>query len=163
MSIALNIACHDIHIADMINIDNDPAMKPDILLDCTKLLHVYEINTIDFIYAGHFLEHLILEQGKQFVLDCFKLLKPYGVLEVTVPDWTKVFKMDTNEAERIIMAVGTHKSLMDITRLKEYLTYAGFLTVVEAEPNELGHCPFKVDWQTCVVGIKHDKVQFHGI
>lgn len=162
--LALNIACHDIHVLDMLNIDNDAAMKPDLLLDCTKLLEHFEKNTIKFIYAGHFLEHLSLEAGKKFVHDCFELLDQYGVLECVVPDWTKTFGLNTEEAERIIMANDTHKSLMDIIRLKEYFRQAGFLTIVEAEPSELGHCPFpQVKWQTCVLGVKHSKISFHGI
>jgi hypothetical protein len=164
VALALNIGCHDIHIAGMVNVDNDAAMKPDLLLDCTKLTSKFEKNSVDFVYAGHFFEHFDVHVGKQIVIDIFTILKDYGVLVATVPDYTKCFGMKIEEAERIIIAVGTHKVLMNIDRLRDYLCCAGFKTVVQAKPSELAHCPFpNVEWQTSIIGIKHPHINFHGI
>lgn len=164
MTVALNLGCHDIHVAGMTNIDNDAAMKPDLLLDCAKLLERFKEETVDFVYAGHFFEHFSIEEGKKIVADIFKILKQYGVLIATVPDYSKCNDLPVDEADRIIMAVGTHKVLMNIDRLRSYLKSAGFITVVEAEPSELAHCPFpQVKWQTSVLGLKHPSVSFHGI
>lgn len=161
---ALNIGCHDIHIENVINLDNDPTMKPDIVMDCTKLQENFEQESVDFVYAGHFLEHFEVPIGKKIAKDIFQILKPYGVLIATVPDYSKCMKMGIAEAERIIIAEGDHKSLMNIERLKDYLKEAGFLTVIEAKPWEIAHCPFpRVEWQTSVVGIKHPPVSFRGI
>jgi len=161
---AINIACHDIHVSGMTNIDIDPLMKPDLLLDCTRLLEHFKEENVDFVYAGHFLEHLVYSEGQKVVSDIYKILRTYGVFIATVPDYTKCKTLSITEAESVILAGGLHKSLMDVERLKNYFKTAGFLTVVEAKPSELAHCPFpKVEWQTSVIGIKHPPVFFHGI
>jgi predicted SAM-dependent methyltransferase len=161
---ALNIGCHDIHIAGMINIDIDPAMKPDLLLDCTKLTEHFEAESIDFIYAGHLLEHLTMSEGKKLVSDIYRILKQYGTFVTTIPDYTKCANMSIEETESVVIAGGQHKVLMNIQRLKKYMHEAGFCTIAEVQPNEIPHCPFpKVTWQTSAIAIKHPIVYFHGI
>jgi predicted SAM-dependent methyltransferase len=162
--IALNIGCHDIHMSEMINIDNDPEMKPDLLLDCTKLLDHFQEKSVDFVYAGHFFEHFSISIGMKIVSDIFKILRPYGSLIVTIPDYSKCNELSIEEADRIIFAEDTHKVLMNFKRVKEYLKSAGFATVIEAKPNELAHCPFpNIEWQTSAIGLKHPPVSFYGI
>lgn len=161
---AINIACHDIHIKGTINIDIDPDMKPDLVWDCTKLKHKFVKESIDFAYAGHFLEHLDVLTGKKFVNDVFLILKMYGCFVVTVPDYTKCHGLSIEETESVIIASGLHKTLMNVDRVKKYFKEAGFLTIVEAQPNEISYCPFpEVAWQTCVIGIKHPEVSFYGV
>lgn len=160
MSLCLNVGCHDIHLKDFVNIDLDPAMKPDLVLDATKLPTAFAPGTVDFIYCGHFLEHLSIEQGKQVAKDFFSLLRDYGSVEIVVPDYSKIPANATiEEREGILLADGQHKSLMDIHRLRQYLTEAGFTTIVEAQDlRQLPHCLFpQVAWQTAVLAVKHPK------
>lgn len=162
--IALNLGCHDIHMTNMTNIDSDPESKPDLILDCKKISEYYDEESVDFVYAGHFLEHFSVDEGTRLVSDIFKILKVYGCFIAIVPDYSKCQDLSIDETERIIMAVGTHKVLMNANRLKKYFKDAGFLTVVEAMPSDLAHCPFPdVKWQTCIIGLKHQKVNFYGI
>lgn len=118
-----------------INIDLDPSMKPDLLADGTRL--PFKNKTIALIYAGHFLEHLNLKDGKKVVKDLFHILKDYGVFVAVVPDYTKCDGMPIEHKESIILAEGAHKVLIDIERLKSYFYEAGFVTVVEAQTKEL--------------------------
>lgn len=163
MNIALNIGCHDIHMTGFVNIDIDPEMHPDLLWDCTRLREKFEDGSVSCINAGHFLEHLSVQDGKKVVKDAFDLLAPFGVFVATCPDYSKVDGMTIEEKERIIMAEGTHLVLMDGQRLKSYLTEAGFLTSVVTSPDNNGLCPFpNVKWQTSIIGIKHHSVRFHA-
>lgn len=162
--IALNIGCHDIHIDSLENLDIDESMNPDAVVDCTRLRERYEDNTVDFCYAGHFLEHFDKKTGMQIVKDVHKILKPFGVFIAITPDYTKTYDMSTEEAERIILAEGTHKSLMAIPRLREYFVAAGFQTCAQAHPHEIGYCPFpNVLWQSGMIGIKHPIPLFRGV
>lgn len=43
-------------------------------------------NTVDAAYTSHTLEHMTLEQGKTFLKECFRVLRPGGILRVVVPD-----------------------------------------------------------------------------
>jgi len=161
---ALNVGCHDIHISEMLNIDIDPAMKPDLLLDCTKLAEHFDQESIDFVYMGHFLEHLSIQEGKKVVADIFHILKQYGSVVITIPDYTKCDGLTITEVESVVIAGGQHKTLMNIERVKEYMHEAGFCTIAEIQPKETPHCPFpEVTWQTSAIGIKHPVVRFHGI
>jgi predicted SAM-dependent methyltransferase len=42
--------------------------------------------SIDAIYAGEILEHFTREKGLAFLRECFRVLRPGGVLRVRVPD-----------------------------------------------------------------------------
>lgn len=161
---AINIGCHDIHINGILNIDIDPAMRPDLVLDCTKLTEHFDKESVDFAYMGHFLEHLTVQEGKKVVADVFHILKQYGCVVITVPDYTKCEGLSIEEVESVVIASGQHKSLMNIARVKEYMHEAGFCTIAEIQPKETPHCPFpEVVWQTSAIGIKHPVVSFHGI
>lgn len=41
--------------------------------------------SVSLIYTEHFLEHLTADQGKTLLKECFRVLKPLGVLRVSVP------------------------------------------------------------------------------
>ena len=42
--------------------------------------------TVDVAYTSHTLEHMSLEQGKAFLKECYRVLRPGGILRVIVPD-----------------------------------------------------------------------------
>ena len=65
--VCLNVGCHDIHMEGFINIDLDEAMKPDLLMDVKNLKDKFSPGSVDFIYCGHLLEHLTVEDGKQLI------------------------------------------------------------------------------------------------
>lgn len=46
----------------------------------------FDVNEIDGIFASHFLEHLTPQEGVAFLKECMRVLRPGGVLRVSVPD-----------------------------------------------------------------------------
>ena len=42
--------------------------------------------SVDYIYSSHLLEHLSRSKAKFLLMECFRVLKPKGVLRLAVPD-----------------------------------------------------------------------------
>lgn len=43
-------------------------------------------NSVDCIYSSHTLEHFSKDEGRQFLQECHRVLKPNGVIRIVVPD-----------------------------------------------------------------------------
>lgn len=46
----------------------------------------YLANSVDLIIASHFMEHITRQEGSQFLRECYRVMKPDGVIRLTVPD-----------------------------------------------------------------------------
>lgn len=46
----------------------------------------YEAASVDVIYHSHFLEHLPKSSVPSFLKECFRVLKPRGIMRIVVPD-----------------------------------------------------------------------------
>lgn len=49
-----------------------------------------ESNAADVVYHSHVLEHLTRSDAKAFVAECFRVLKPGGILRIAVPDLEQI-------------------------------------------------------------------------
>lgn len=87
----LNIGCKRTKKKDYINIDVNKKVHPDIVADVTKGL-LFEDSSIQEIIAIHFLEHLFKIQVEPFLKECYRVLKPGGILEIEIPDVEKMTK-----------------------------------------------------------------------
>ena len=55
----------------------------------------YGTGVVDLIYASHFLEHLTYAEGRTFLRDCRRVIRPDGAMRIVVPDTkilTKAFR-----------------------------------------------------------------------
>lgn len=57
-------------------------------------------NTFEMVYCSHLLEHLPPEIGQAFVRECYRVLRPGGVLRVVVPDLEQIARLYLEELER---------------------------------------------------------------
>ena len=80
------------------------------LWDATKDPIPYADNSVDFIKAHNFVEHIERKHWKNLFNECHRVLKPSGQLEIVVPDAAK--DMD------LAMADVTHVSLFVMNCLK---------------------------------------------
>lgn len=83
----LNVGCGEcgIRSADWFNIDSWLAAGVDFACDLRRPLP-FEDGRFQGIYAEHFFEHLHPDDGRRFLTECFRLLRPRGVLRLSVPD-----------------------------------------------------------------------------
>jgi len=88
---------------DYINIGCGPLFHPAwINIDLYKALHVikhdirkplpFNDNSMSVVYHSHTLEHLSKEDGKRFITECYRILKPGGVMRIVIPDLEQVTK-----------------------------------------------------------------------
>lgn len=68
-----------------INIDINPRVEPDLVLDLNVLPYPFESDSVDFIYASQFIEHLTVN-SINFFQECYRILKPNGILEFHLPN-----------------------------------------------------------------------------
>jgi len=82
----LHIGCGQEAIPGWINIDNRALPGVDRVLDVRQGL---PFDDVEAVYAEHFLEHLSLEDGLEFLRACRKVLSPQGILRLSTPnlDW----------------------------------------------------------------------------
>ena len=97
MKQALNIGCgrNTIQSTEEIewtNVDSyEREAKLDVTCDLTKNFP-FEKNTYDYVYAEQFLEHLNWLDGLKFLRNCYRVLKPNGILRLVLPDYKKIFQ-----------------------------------------------------------------------
>jgi predicted SAM-dependent methyltransferase len=155
----LNVGSHDIRIEGFENLDIDPLMNPDKIIDCTKLTDYYSENSIDFLYCGHFLEHFQINISKKIVQDFYYILKNYGTCCCVIPDFQKVPE-NLEQAEDIILASGLHLSIFNEQRLIKIFREVGF-TTFKIDVKDIPWTPFpNVSWQSAVLAVKHLPVEF---
>ena len=160
--IFLNLGCSEYKLSGFINVDIDPAVKPELCIDLNKLGDHFEDNSVDFIFAGHVFEHFKKEESQNLMKTCFRLLKPHRILLAVVPDYTKCHDQHITTAERVIMAGGDHLMLFNQERLREMLGIAGFNHAYHVENlSEIPyilvaniHDPKPDTWQTGFVALK---------
>jgi len=161
-NILLNLGCDKFKLGGFTNIDFNPEVTPDLVLDLNKLDMAFQENTVDFIYAGHVLEHLPYNNSLGLLKQCQKILKPFRMMLVVVPDYTKCGNIDVETAERVIMAQGDHKMLFNKERLYKMIKESGFRFAYEV--TDLKEVPYllvaniydpKPDpWQTAYIALK---------
>ena len=71
------------------NIDLVPSAPEVSAVDVSMGLP-FERDSFHAVYHSHVLEHLDRISGKKFLADCFRVIKPNGILRVVVPDLERI-------------------------------------------------------------------------
>lgn len=81
---ALHFGSGAYHIDGWINVDLI-GERPDVAADLAAALP-FASESADYIHTEDFLEHVDLEQGRTFLRECFRILRPGGVMRLLTPD-----------------------------------------------------------------------------
>jgi len=87
----LNIGCGAEPRPGWRNLDADPAVPGVERFDCRDHFP-YAENSIVAIYTSHLIEHLDPEEAKRFVGECFRVLRPQGIIRIVTPDFEVLAK-----------------------------------------------------------------------
>jgi predicted SAM-dependent methyltransferase len=131
----LNLGCYNRKIYGFTNVDILEEFQPDIV-DNVKLLKKFENNTADLIYASHLLEHFYRHETIDVLKRWYQVLKPNGILRISVPDFEKIVKyyLMTNDLEQVhgllhaaqVNEYDIHYTSFDFKYLEKCLKEAGF-------------------------------------
>lgn len=80
-------------------------------MDITSKLKFKE-NSIDYIYSSHTLEHMAYNEGKQIINECYRVLKPSGIIRIIVPDLDATIRsyLSNKQNSPIDAALNFHKN-----------------------------------------------------
>lgn len=95
----LNLGCQIHYFEGWTNIDivdDDADMKVDIFANADTLPMI-EDNSVDFIYAGHLVEHFYPDTLLRAITEWKRVLKPGGKLVIVTPDCGAIFRDYANE------------------------------------------------------------------
>jgi len=94
----LNLGCGRRYRAGWVNVDftaDGPGVIAANLLQGVP----FEDNTFDCVYHSHVLEHFTEEDGAKLIAECWRVLKPGGVIRVVVPDLEKLARWYLQQLE----------------------------------------------------------------
>jgi predicted SAM-dependent methyltransferase len=87
----LNLGCGNRYHPNWINLDftsNDHNVQSHNLLNGIP----FADHTFDVVYHSHVLEHFSKTDGKQFIKECYRVLKHNGIIRIAVPDLEQIAK-----------------------------------------------------------------------
>src|SRR5262249_51146704 len=121
----------------------------------TPLLHhdlgrgiPFDDNSVPAIYSSHFFEHLTKADSEALLKECFRVLKPKGMIRVVVPlletegkkikqaialyddgDSTQIQKYVTSDNVGFVNAYSNHRWMCDFREMRAALSRAGFVEI----------------------------------
>lgn len=102
-SLKLHIGCGSVILKGWINLDLSFCKGIDLIDDVRDGLP-FKNFAFDYIFAEHFLEHLTIEEGKDFLKECYRVLKEDGVLRLSTPNldwvWLSHYRIPASEEEK---------------------------------------------------------------
>src|SRR5271156_4596530 len=79
-----------------IRLDLDPAVQPDIVCSITDISPV-TADSVDAVWSSHNLEHLQRQEVPLALAEFLRVLKPHGLLLLTLPDLQQVARLGAGD------------------------------------------------------------------
>jgi SAM-dependent methyltransferase len=158
----LNIGCGTSGIPGWVNIDNSPTILLSRLPFGRRIFHTphwpsdvrradvrkripFSDSSVFYIYSSHTFEHFTYEESLAVAKECFRVLKPGGILRIVVPDLGIMVRdylaeavnpkashrfigrlLLTGSARDVLHPGAHHKQMFDAASLVHLLREAGF-------------------------------------
>lgn len=97
----LNLGCGTHFHPDWTNIDVKKNVGGVHACDLKNGIPFPDIS-FDFVYHSHLLEHFSREEGEKLLLECFRVLRPMGIIRVVVPDLELIARMYLKSLEQAV-------------------------------------------------------------
>ena len=152
----LHIGCGDINSPGFINLDARPLPHVHIVSKNIFRLDMIPDDSLDMVYMSHVLEHVPRNQAIEVIREMARVLKPDGVLRISVPDFDHVITIYEASGKQInaiapaLMggqnyAFNFHYGVFNTEYLANLLAKGGFLRVRPWDPANCDHHDFD-DW-----------------
>jgi predicted SAM-dependent methyltransferase len=152
----IHIGCGDIDREYFVNVDAQPFPHVHFVRNDITNLSMFQSNSADLIYMCHILEHIARRDMDDVLQELRRVLKPGGVLRISVPDFDHIVAL-YEASDREIDAIddpllGSHANDYDVhyavfnrRSLEAIFRAAGFGAVSEWNPGNCDHHDFE-DW-----------------
>jgi predicted SAM-dependent methyltransferase len=158
--VLIHLGCGDIASPEFINVDARPAPHVHYVRDVTDL-SVFPDNHADLIYACHVLEHVRHTAVKQTLWEWRRVLKPGGVLRLSVPDFDKIvhiYESCSRDLESILRPLmggqeypyNIHYCVFNRRYLSDKLKDASFVEIREWAAGSVSNHDF-ADWANSTI------------
>jgi len=97
----LNLGCGTRYIDTWTNVDFNKT-GPGVIAYNFLLQIPFTDAEFDVVYHSHVLEHFSKEEGKNFIKECHRVLKPGGIIRIAVPDLERIIKEYLNNLEKAL-------------------------------------------------------------
>ena len=97
----LNLGCGERYHGDWVNVDI-VATGPGVMVHDLDRGLPFDDDSFDAVYHSHVLEHLAKERAPVFLDECFRVLKPGGIIRVAVPDLETIARLYLKNLEEAI-------------------------------------------------------------
>lgn len=115
----LNLGCGSHFHPDWINIDI-VAMDPRVTVHDLRRNIPYADNSCEVVYHSHVLEHFPRLVALNFIRECYRVLKPGGIIRVVVPDLESIARHYLSELEKVEDGVRAAEANYDWMMLELY-------------------------------------------
>jgi predicted SAM-dependent methyltransferase len=140
----LHLGCGTRRLEGFYHIDSRPEVEPDEVADVTNLSN-FEDNSSSLIYACHVLEHIRQVDVAAALLEWGRVLKPGGLLRLSVPDFWTIAHLYLNDGVILMRLWGvlyggqtyegnTHYACYDHESLALTLASTGFYNIHQWYP-----------------------------
>lgn len=144
----LHLGCGKRHIPGFVHIDAVDYPHVDHVATIDNLSFIQD-SSVDLIYNCHVLEHFKRRDVERVLREWHRVLKPGGVLRVSVPDFAKLCEVYQREG-RLDLVIGAlfgrqdylyniHYNVFDFASLAEVLRQSGFTNVRPYDWRETEH------------------------
>jgi predicted SAM-dependent methyltransferase len=155
--ILIHLGCGDQNDPRYINVDFIPFRHVHYVHGVTRLM-MFKDGFADLVYASHVLEHISYHHSVETLQEWGRLLKPGGVLRISVPDLDKILDIYKTEKHAIPEIQGPlmggqnyaynfHYAVFNREHLTDLFLKAGFTKVREWDPKVATYYTFN-DWAT---------------
>ena len=159
----IHLGCGTINHPDFINVDLRWYKHIHYHKDISDL-KVFKENFADLIYVCHCLEHISHTKINDTLKEWFRVLKPGGILRISVPDFDKIlfiYQNTSNNLDAILHPLlgaqnfkyNFHYSAFNKKNLSQYLLKAGFRKVKEWKYGTKSYTSFP-DWSGRTINIQ---------
>lgn len=97
----LNLGCGSRYLPNWTNLDfvsTGPGVVAHNLLEGIP----FPNDSFDVVYNSHVLEHFSKEQAIYFIQECYRVLKPSGVLRIATPDLEQIARIYLQQMEKVL-------------------------------------------------------------
>jgi SAM-dependent methyltransferase len=108
----LNFGCGHTFHRDWINIDL-VSTSPEVREYDIRKNFPYPNGYFDACYSSHTIEHMKKEEASNIINECYRVLKPQGILRIVVPDLESIARAYLTSLERVVSGVKAAESEYD--------------------------------------------------